>query len=70
MVWIYTSGTGTIAVPAPSACANRMYAILNYSGGARTITSFQNLSNTATTSIANNTSIWIVSDGTSWYQIK
>jgi hypothetical protein len=69
-IWIYTSGTGTISLPAASACTSRVYTIVNETGANRTISSYRNLTNTATTSIANGSSIDIISDGTSWWQIR
>ncbi|MFL5762498.1 MAG: beta strand repeat-containing protein [Bacteroidia bacterium] len=71
LAWIYSSGTGTITVPAASSCSGRMYVIVNYTGAARTITGYTSIGGTAgTTTIANASSIWIISDGTNWYQIK
>jgi hypothetical protein len=69
-VWFYSSGTGTITLPSASSVADRVYIILNNTGASRTISSYLDLSNTAQTFIANNTSLWIISDGTSWRQIK
>jgi hypothetical protein len=69
-IWFYSSGSGTITLPAASSNTNRVYVILNNTGAGRTISSYQDLSNAPQTSVANNTSLWIVSDGTNWRQIK
>ncbi len=68
--WFYTSGSGAISLPAASTCTNRMYVILNNTGATRTITTYKDLTLTNQTTILNNTSLWIVSDGTNWQQIK
>jgi hypothetical protein len=68
-VWYFT-GTSPITLPTASSCANRIYKIVNRNGSNRTISSFTNLSGTATTSILANSSIEIISDGTNWLQIN
>ncbi len=70
MVWRYTSGTGTITLPAASTCANRMYVIINQTGTTRTISSYRDLTTTPQTTISSSVALWIMSDGTNWYQIK
>ncbi len=70
VTWFYSSGTGTITLPTASTCTNRMYVIVNQSGTERTISSYKDLSGTNQSSIGNNTSLWIVSDGTNWLQAK
>ena len=69
-VWFYSSGTGTITLPAASTCSGRRYVIVNQTGAARTTSTFIDLTTTSVTSLANNTSIEVISDGTSWRQIK
>lgn len=69
-VWMYASGTGTITFPAASSCANRRYTIVNQTTASRTTSFYISLANSGTTTIAAFTSIEIISDGTSWYQIK
>ncbi len=69
-IWLYTSGSGAITLPAAATCPNRMYVILNNTGAVRTISSYKDLALTAQTTINNNTSLWIVSDGANWQQIK
>lgn len=68
-VWYFT-GTASVVLPAASGCINRRYVIVNRSASARTTTSFNNLSGTTTTSIAANSSIEVISDGSNWLQIK
>jgi collagen type VII alpha len=70
MVWRYTTGTGTITLPDASTCTNRIYAIINQTGATRTISSYRDLTTTAQTTLSTSTSLWIMSDGTNWYQIK
>jgi hypothetical protein len=67
---IITSGTPVITLPAASACARRIYVIVNHTAGARTISSYRNFSNAGTTTIAATSSTTIQSDGTNWYRIQ
>ncbi len=68
---IITGGTPTITLPAAaSANARRVYTIVNQTGSIRAISSYKNLSGTATITIAAGTSIAIQSDGTNWYRIQ
>lgn len=68
--WIYSTGSGTITLPAASTCANRLYEILNSTGAVINISSFENLTGSAQTSLSTGASITIVSDGTNWMQIR
>ncbi len=68
-IWIYSSGTGTIDLGVV-AYTDRLMVIINNTGASRNISSYRDLSNTAQTTIANNTSLWLVYDGTNWRQIK
>jgi trimeric autotransporter adhesin len=68
-VWYFT-GSSSVTLPTPSTCTNRRYTVVNRSGSARSISSFTNLSGLATTSMAANSSIEIISTGVSWYQIR
>jgi trimeric autotransporter adhesin len=70
VIWRYNSGTGNINLPAASNCANRVYKILNQTGGVRTITSFINTNNIATTTIPDGGVLTLVSDGAGWFEIK
>jgi hypothetical protein len=69
-VWFYSSGTGTISFPAAGTCNNRMYTIINQTGATRTTSSYKDLTGTAQTTLANSTSISVISDGTNWLQFK
>lgn len=69
-VWIYSSGSGTITLPTASTCSGRRYVILNQTGGACTTSTYIDITTASVTSLANNTSIEVISDGTNWRQIK
>ena len=69
-IWIYSTGSGTIFLPAANTCINRRYIIVNNTGGARSISSYRALGGAASTTIGNGASLELVSDGTNWYQIK
>ena len=69
-IWIYNSGAGNITLPTASTCTNRMYVIVNKTGATVNISSYNDLTNTAQTTLTTATSITIVSDGTSWQQIR
>jgi hypothetical protein len=67
---IITSGTPTITLPAAaSSNARRIYVVVNQTGSAVTISSYQNFSGSGTTTVAANSSIQIQSDGSNWYRI-
>ena len=70
MVWRYTSGTGTITLPAASSCTNRIYVIINQTGTNRTISTYRDLVTNNQTSIGSSVALWIMSDGSEWWQIK
>jgi len=69
-VWLYTSGTGTITLPAATDCTNRIYIIVNRTGATVNISSYNNLAGTAQTTRPSGTSMMIVSNGTAWLQIR
>ncbi|TAN12358.1 MAG: hypothetical protein EPN37_15660 [Chitinophagaceae bacterium] len=58
----------TLTLPAATSCPNQIYHIVSTSGTV-TVTSFNNLSNVATTSIAAGSAVELQSDGTAWNQI-
>jgi hypothetical protein len=70
-VWYFT-GSGSITLPSASTCTNRRYVIVNRTGSSKSFSgsSFNNLSGTSTSSISQNSSIEIISDGSNWLQIK
>lgn len=67
---IKNASTATITLPAANTCSGRIYVIVHQSATTCNITSYQNLSDAATTTVASNSSITIQSDGTNWYQIR
>jgi hypothetical protein len=69
-IWIYTSGTGIISLPTASSCPNRTYTICNKTSASLPISSYFDMSNTSQNTLASGTSIFIVSDGSNWQQIK
>jgi trimeric autotransporter adhesin len=69
-IWLYSTGTGTISLPAAATCTNRLYIIVNQTGAARNISSYLNLAGAAQTTLANATSITIMSNGTNWLQTQ
>ncbi len=68
-VWLYTSGTGTITLPAATDCANRIYIIVNQTGATVNISSYNNLAGTAQTTQPTG-SMMIVSNGTNWLRVR
>jgi hypothetical protein len=69
-LWIYTSGTDSITLTAASNVPNRIYTIINKTANSLTISEYKNLLNLSQTTIASGTSLWLVSDGVEWQQIK
>lgn len=72
-IWIYTTNSGPITLPAANTCANRMYVITNRAITPILInpaTSYIGLNGILATNIAASSAIWIVSDGSVWQQIK
>jgi hypothetical protein len=72
-IWIYTTNTSAVTLPAANTCANRMYVIVNKTGSTinfAAATPYTNLTNVSTTTLTTGNSIWIVSDGTNWQQIR
>lgn len=69
-VWVYTTGTGNITLPAANTVASRVYFIYNRSGSLLNISPFSNLAGATQSTLPTATSILIVSDGTTWLQLK
>uniref|UniRef100_UPI003D646A53 hypothetical protein n=1 Tax=Flagellimonas flava TaxID=570519 RepID=UPI003D646A53 len=67
---ILNAGISNLAFPAAGANLGRIYIIKNISGGPVSTDNYQDLFNATLNSIANNTTITIQSDGTSWQQIN
>jgi len=70
MVWRYTSGSGTITLPTASTCEGRIIVIINQTGTSRTISSYRDLTTTPQTSLGSSVALWVMSDGSEWWQIK
>lgn len=68
---VFSGGDATIGVTLPTASttAGRTYVIRNTSGASKNITGFINESGTTINTIANNTVVWIQSDGSNWISI-
>lgn len=64
------SETSSISLPSANGIKGRIYRIKNVSGGIRTISSYLDMNNNASTSIQNYSSIVIQSDDTNWVQIE
>lgn len=61
----------TITLPAASGCTGRVYVIINYNtGGTVNTSAYLTPAAASTTTVANQTSVMLQSDGTNWYQIK
>jgi hypothetical protein len=70
LVWRYTTGSGTITLPTASTCTNRMYVIINQTGTTRNISSYRDLVTNVQTTLGSSQALWIMSDGSQWWQIK
>ncbi len=60
----------SLTLPTASSCTSRVYIIKNNSGSSLTISSYNNQNNTSSTSITNNNTVWLQSDGVVWQQIN
>jgi hypothetical protein len=69
-IWIYTSGTAIITLPSAGSCPNRTYTICNKTAANLPISSYINMSNSLTDTVSAGSSIYMVSDGNLWQQIK
>lgn len=67
---IILSGNHNITLPAANSCNGRVYIIKNPTSNTPTVSSYNDLTGTATTSINSETTIWLQSDGTNWQQIN
>lgn len=70
LIWRYTTGGGTIPLPAASSCPGRMYIIINHTGGQKGITQFRNLLNADQNTMQDKTAVTVISDGAGWFQIR
>lgn len=69
-VWFYSSGAGTITLPAANTCSGRRYVVVNQTGASVTTSAYFNLAAASVTVLANSASVEIISDGTNWRQVK
>jgi hypothetical protein len=70
-IWIYSSSVATISIPSPSSSPNRIYALVNQLNVPIITTPYKPMTPAGTAnSIPANSSLWIVSDGSIWMQIK
>ncbi len=60
----------TIALPVATGITGRIYIVKNVSGANRTISSYRDMTNTASTTIANNSALTLQSDGTNWIMVQ
>ena len=69
-IWRYNTVVGTVNLPDPTTCANRMYIIINQTGSTINISDYRNLGVNITNTVNTWSSIEIVSDGVEWWQVK
>lgn len=67
---IVLSGDHNIILPAANTCDGRIYVIKNPTINIPTISSYNDLTGTASTSINRETTMWLQSDGANWQQIS
>jgi hypothetical protein len=68
-IWLYSTGTGTITLPAAVSYTNRMYIIVNQSGATVNISAYTDFSGVTQTTLTTATSITITSNGTNWLRV-
>jgi len=68
IVFVTGASSYLVTLPSASTCTGRNY-ILKVTGGAKTISSFLDLTGSASTTLSNNTIYRLVSDGTDWQQL-
>ncbi|MBC3759686.1 hypothetical protein H7U19_14830 [Hyunsoonleella sp. SJ7] len=66
---IVLGGNHNITLPVANTCDGRIYVIKNPTTNTPTISSYNDLNGTATTTLQSQTTIWVQSDGTNWEQI-
>jgi hypothetical protein len=67
---IIIAGNHNITLPAANTCNGRVYVIKNPTTNTPTISSYNDLKGNASTSLSNETTISLQSDGTNWEQIS
>jgi hypothetical protein len=70
IIILNTAGAITITLPAATTAIRREYIIVNQDNAAKTISSYQDFTGTAVTTIPANTSITVQSSGAAWYRIR
>lgn len=67
---VFATGASTylVTLPAASTCVGRRY-MVKVNGGAKTISSYLDLTGSASTTLANNSVLNLISDGTNWQQL-
>ena len=69
-VWYLTGTASYFSLPAASTCANRRYILVARGVAITTSVAYTTLAGVASTTVASNSSVEIISDGTGWLQIK
>ena len=67
---ILNAGISNLTFPLVGTNTGRIYVIKNISGGLVSTSNYQDLNNVTQSSVSNNTTITIQSDGTNWHQIN
>ncbi|WP_111709249.1 autotransporter outer membrane beta-barrel domain-containing protein [Lutibacter citreus] len=67
---VIIAGNHNITLPNANTCEGRIYILKNNSGSTRTITSYLDMTNSASTTIVDESSLQIQSDGSNWHQIS
>ena len=67
---VIITGNHSITLPAANTCIGRIYVLKNIGGGTRTISSYIGANGNATTTLPNNVTTIIQSDGTDWQSIS
>ncbi len=67
---IILSGNHNITLPAAHTCNGRIYVIKNPTNNTPIVSSYNDLTGNANTSINGETTMWLQSDGTNWQQIS
>ncbi len=67
---VFATGASTylVTLPGASTCVGRRY-MVKVNGGAKTISSYLDLTGSASTTLANNSVLNLISDGTNWQQL-
>jgi hypothetical protein len=69
-VWYLTGTASTFTLPAANACPNRRYILVARGVAITTSIAYTTLAGASSTTVAANSSVEIISDGTNWLQIK